>query len=301
MSDSQQQRAWRFESTSVIGHLRLLIGHLRLLIVLTLPLAAGAEDTLDFGLYTSDKPTDMVRLFQPVIRALEDNLAAAVGHPVKIRIQVAKSYELGVDNLTTGRVDFARFGPASYVMAKQSEPNLRIITMEQKKGKKYFYGVICVRQENKQLTVDQLRGKRFAFGNERSTIGRYLSQLYLLDHGLHARDLSGYAYLARHDLVGTSVAAGRYDAGALKEGTYNKLVAKGAPLATLVTFRNVTKPWVAKAGMDDNLFSALQQSLSAITDPKALQALGVDGFVAGEDRDYDTIRESIARNPAFFE
>ena len=293
MSNRQQPGSWRCLPKHGFGQSLLLI-------MLTLPLSSAAEHSLNFGLYTSDKPSAMIRLFKPVISALESELSAHTGHPVGIRIQGAKSDELGVDNLTSGKVDFAHFGPASYVMAKDVQPDLRILAMERKKGKNYVNGVVCARQGDEQLTVEQLRGKRFAFGNERSTIGRYLAQLYLLDHGIRASDLSSYAYLARHDLVGTSVAAGRYDAGALKESTYTKLVAKGTPLTTIATFKNVTKPWVARARMDDTLFAALQPSLLALADPEAPQSLGVDGFVTGEDHEDDTSRESIARHPAFF-
>ena len=48
--------------------------------------------------------------------------------------------------------------------------------------------------------------KSFAFGNELSTIGRYLAQQYLMQHGIHEKDLSHYKYLGRHDRVGTAVA-----------------------------------------------------------------------------------------------
>jgi phosphonate transport system substrate-binding protein len=287
---------------SAIKHYRInAFKYLCALLLTGLCALASAQDTLDFGIYTSDKPSDMVRQFRPVINALETNLGARLGRPVDIRIQVARSYELGVENLVNGKVDFARFGPASYVMAKQAEPGLRVIVMEQKDGQKQFNGVICVNAQGNIKQVSDLRGKRFAFGNERSTIGRYLSQLYLMEQGIYARDLDSFGYLSRHDMVGTSVGSGRYDAGALKESTYSKLVAEGVPIVSIGHFPNVTKPWVASKALDETLFKALQQSLLEIDDSEALKSLKKDGFSIGADSDFDVIRKAINRNPEFFE
>lgn len=78
-----------------------------------------------------------------------------------------------------------------------------------------------------RVPFSQLRGQTFAFGDERSTIGRYLSQLLLVQHGIRADELLSYEYLGRHDRVGTAVGAGQFDAGALKESTFRKLKKKG--------------------------------------------------------------------------
>ena len=69
--------------------------------------------------------------------------------------------------------------------------------MESKKGQKTFNGVICIHKTSSIKKVSELAGKRFAFGNELSTIGRYLSQLYLLNNGVKASDLGYYEYLGK--------------------------------------------------------------------------------------------------------
>jgi phosphonate transport system substrate-binding protein len=261
----------------------------------------SANEVLNFGLYTSDKPSAMIRQFRPVLDELENDVSAKLGKDVKIRIQVASSYELGMENLVQGRVDFARFGPASYVSAKKMNPGLRVIAMEHKRGSKQFNGVICIPADSEVISVEQLAGTRFAFGNERSTIGRYLAQKYLVDHGITAGDLAGYDYLDRHDLVGTAVATGRYDAGALKESTLKKLIKNGANLKALAKFPNVTKPWVASAGLDSAIYRAIKEALLEFDDEKALKALKKDGFLEGADSDYDIIRQGIEKNSLFFE
>ncbi len=228
-------------------------------------------------------------------------MSGELGEPVRISMRVAGDYETGISDLVTGAVDFARFGPASYILAKQRNPELRILAVESENGTKVFYGIICVAEESSIRTLEDLRGKSFAFGSQRSTIGRYLSQNLLIRHGIRAKDLAAYKYLGRHDRVGTAVAHGRFDAGALKEGTFKKLVAKGVPIRAVTSFPNVTKPWIARRGLAPKVFAALRAVLLRLRDPAALKALKKDGFLEGSDDDYEVIREAMASNTRFFE
>ncbi len=259
-----------------------------------------AEVNLTFGLYASDKPTALKKMFDPILKDLEVKAAAKLGEPVKIGIKFSKTYEGGVKDFVDGKVDFVRFGPASYIEAKKANSDVSILAIEAKKGKKTFNGIICVAASSPIKTVEELKGKKFAFGNEKSTIGRYLSQLHLANNGVKASDLAKYEYLKNHQAVAIAVARGSFDAGALKESTFKKMVKKGADLRSIASFPNVTKPWIARAGLPENIRKALADSLLEIKDPAVLKKLKKDGFVPGDDNDYAVIRASIDNNDIFF-
>jgi phosphonate transport system substrate-binding protein len=261
---------------------------------------AQADTLLKFGVYTADKPSAVVRQFRPLLNVIESEMSQRLGEQVKIKMQVTKTYEKGIQDIVKGNVDFSRFGPASYITASRQNPKLTILAMESKKGKKRFNGVICVAKDSSIQKVQDLKGKRFAFGNKLSTIGRFLSQLYLVEHGIKESDLSNYEYLGRHDKVGTAVAIGKFDAGALKESTFKKLLKKGHPLRALAIFPNVTKPWIARSGLSEKIRRTLSETLLHIKDSKALKALVKDGFLPGSDKDYAIIRSSMNRNNEFF-
>lgn len=269
-------------------------------ILFTHPVIAQ-ETELTFGLYTADKPSEMVKTYRPILSAIEKNLAIELEHPVKIKMQIARSYEEGVDALVQGDVDFSQFGPAPYIEAFDLNPGLRILALDSKDGSKRFHGVITVTEDSPISTVSDLQGTKFAFGNEGSTIGRYLSQAYLVQHGVTASNLASYDYLVRHDRVGHAVAQGTHDAGALKEGTFNKLVKKGLPLRALARFYNVNKPWITRSGFDENLFQSLQKVMFELDAPAAFKAFGRSMFVAGTDADFEDIRKSIKNNGDFFD
>jgi phosphonate transport system substrate-binding protein len=280
---------------------------LRKISACALPIVAGfwpavgqADLTLSFGVYSSDKPSSMVKQFRPILNKLEQNLTEIRGEPVKIRMHVAKSYQQGLSDLVSGKVDFSRFGPASYVTAKESDNSIEILVIESNKGSKVFNGVIAVGNDSPIKSIADLRGKSFAFGDEESTIGRYLAQLYLMRNGLHAADLGSYEYLGRHDAVGAAVGGGRFDAGALKESTFAKQVEDGVPVRAIATFPNVTKPWIARGKLPPQIRTELRRALLGVTDMSALNDLRADGFVDGSDEDYAFIREAMLNNYLFF-
>ncbi len=264
-----------------------------------IPYPLHAANELRFGVYTTDKPTAMVKKLRPILNALETEMHQRLGELITIRLQVARDYAQGLQDLVTGQVDIARFGPASYVQAKSINPQIKMLAMENHRGGKTFQGVICVRVDSPIRQVHDLKGKRFAFGNARSTFGRYLSQQYLLDHGLTAADLAGFAFLGRHDKVGEAVGAGEFDAGALKENTFHKLVRQGVALRALAKIPIVTHPWVARSGLPEPLYQAIRDALLELKAPKALKALKKEGFLPANDADYDGIRAAMTRAVAF--
>jgi len=288
--------------THLLGVSSILFRSLVCMISALLSFPSSAEINLIFGLYTSDKPTTMISKFRPFINTLEAQMTHKLKQPVNIKIHISSNYNDGVRALTSGKVDFSRLGPASYITAKNANADLQLLAIEAKKGKKIFYGIIAVQTDSPITKPEQLVGKRFAFGSKQSTIGRYLSQTYLADHHIYATDLAQFDYLDRHDAVGASVAAGRYDAGALKEGTFKKLRSKGVLLREIARFPNVTKPWVAKAGLNGEIAQALSTLLIASNESNALykNSFSKNGFLSGDDSDYDIIRQSMI-DKRFFE
>lgn len=260
---------------------------------------AHADIKLVFGTYTADKPTDTVRKLKPVLKFLEKTLSQKLGEPVHISTQISKDYEKGISQLVNGKVDFARFGPASYVLAKGRSADVEILAMEAVKGKKTFHGIICVQIDSPIQNLSELVGKTFAFGNELSTIGRYLAQSQLLDAGINADQLKRYDYLGRHDRVGTAVGNRTFDAGALKLSTFNKLKKKNVAIREIYRFKNVTKPWIARAGLKPNISAALKLALLSLDDPDLLRTIKKSGFLGGTDVDYDVIRKAMKKSEQF--
>lgn len=258
----------------------------------------GADHSLVFAVYQTDKASSVFRRLAPVIHEVERRLTEDLGNSVRIDLRILEHYEDVRNGLAGDEIDFARLGPASYVLTKEQSPGIRLLAMEQQDGRQRFLGHIVVRERSKIRTLEDLRGRTFAFGDPTSTIGRYLSQAFLADSGVHASDLSSFDYLGRHDLVFKSVEMGDHDAGALKDATFKKMNTDGA-LRILASFENVTKPWVARPSLPHHLTAALRRALCAISDPSSLSALKVDRLVEPPSNAYQLVRRGMTRSRAF--
>lgn len=261
--------------------------------------SACAEIQLVFGVYPSEKPSKMVKRFRPALDAVEIAMARDLGERVMIKTQVMSGYEKGLESLVVGKVDFARLGPASYVLGKSKNPDITLLSLENEEGSIIWDGVIVVRDDSDITEVEHLKGRTFAFGSKRSTLGRYFAQTYLADSGIHAKDLGSYHYLSHHEAVGLAVGAGRYEAGALNRRKFEELKSRGVPLREIASFENVTRAWVARSGIEPRLKASLRTALLSLDEPGVLQSLGFHGFLPGQDVDFERTRRALAEYVRF--
>lgn len=260
---------------------------------------ARTPNQLTFGVYTSEKATTMYETFTPVLDQLARDVGRGLKREITIQLRVYKTYDEALAALTHGDVDFVRFGPASYVLAKRENPEIRLLAAEQEDGQKRCKGVIVVRTDSPIRSLADLKGKKFAFGDDNSTIGRYLAQAELAKAGLHASDLASYRYLGRHDKVAKAVEVGDFDAGPVHIATFEALNKEQKKLRVLATFDNVGKPWIARAGLGEDIREALSATLLAMKTPKHLDALKVHGFLETRDEDYELVRKGMVKATEF--
>ncbi len=256
------------------------------------------KTALTFGVYQSDKASVMYRNFRPVVEYLNQKLNQSLNQSIDINITIFKTYNDAINAITNGEVDFVRFGPSSYIAAKKRNPGIQLLAMELKKGKKTFTGMIVVRNDSHIKTLSDIKGQRFAFGDRKSTIGRYLAQCELINAGINGEDLLDFDFLGRHDTVAKALLMGDYDAGSIKEKTFHEYN-KQNKLRVIRRFSNVTKPWLARKDLDPKLFTTLQQLLFKINDKGILANLGVSGFMKATESDYKPVQEAMQKAMQF--
>lgn len=121
----------------------------------------------------------------------------------------------------------------------------------------------------------------------------------LLNAGICSKDLASFDYLRRHDNVFTSVATGRYDAGSLKESTFHKRNNKNGDLRVLHSFHNVTKPWLTRAGFDEDIFKILRSVMLELENQKEFKTLKIRGFFPTSHKEYMMVEEAMSRVSEF--
>lgn len=145
-------------------------------------------------------------------------LGARMG--VSIDLVVAPDYETMIRMVGENQVELAYIGPAPYVRLTERYGAKPLLSRLETNGSPSFHGVIVARSDSKVESLSDLRGRRFAFGDNQSTMSHLLPHAMLLNAGLALGDLAGAEFLGSHNNVALAVLSGDFDAGAVKDEVY---------------------------------------------------------------------------------
>jgi phosphonate transport system substrate-binding protein len=254
--------------------------------------------TLRLATYSSERPSEELAKMEPIRAAIERGLNAG-GGSFRVEMRIFNTYGEAVEAAVSGTADFSRLGPASYVRAKTRQPGLTLLARESIGRSGQLNGYIFVAEQSPIREMKDLRGRRFAFGEEHSTTGRYLAQAALLDAGIRARDLAEYKYLGRHDKVAFAVATESFDAGAVNEITLRKY-REEKRLRPIFFLSGPAHAWVARLDLPKARQEELRRVLLALQ-PAELERIGRDTILAAEDGDFDAVRRAMKKSERFFE
>ena len=257
--------------------------------------AESAETVIRLGVYESERATEMYRVHQPVIDALEASLAEHLKNPVSIEFHITRNYQTLVERLVHGELDVARVGPATMILVSRENPGIRLLAAEQ--GTVQSDSLIITSKTSGIDRLQDLRGQRFAFGSSLSTEGRYLAQAGLVDAGIRAADLD-FDYLGRHDKVLKAVQLGDYAAGAIKSCVYEKNHGSRT-LRVIARIPSHSKLWVGSAAIDPALAEAFRAVLLGMEVSSALEPLEIKAFYPVDRDDYRELETAMEKAKHF--
>jgi len=248
-----------------------------------------AHAQLVLGVHPFKPSTRLFETFTPLTNYLSEKL----GQPVSLRI--ATDYEEQVDAIGRGKIDIAYLGPSLYVKLHDKHGDQALLARQQIGASPVFHGKIFVRADSPVKTLNELAGKRFAFGEPLSTMSHLVPRYMLWQAGVTADQFASYKFVGDHVNVALGVLAGDFDAGAVKEDVFFNYrnrglreIATSAPISDHVFVASRKLPEAQVRRLRDILLRMNQ-------DPKGLAALqsitqGVTALVPVQDRDYDSLR-----------
>jgi phosphonate transport system substrate-binding protein len=240
---------------------------------------------------------------QPLVEILRNELG------MEIQPFVATDYTGVVEALRVNKLDVAFLAPASYVLAK-NEANIKVVLKSERKGIPFYYAALITRADSGIKTLEDLRGKTFAFGDSLSTTGHVFPRKMFKEHGIDpVRDFKQILYSGGHDATVLAVLNGKVDAGATYANSPDnedtawmrylkdpqdvkkiRAIAFSEPIpADNLVISEALDPRVAQKLVD--IFLELSR------DPKGKKMLRdlyqIDGFVTASDKDYDSVRQAF--------
>lgn len=245
-----------------------------------------------FGLMPNEGGGDVIDRFKPLINHLESVLG------VEVEGISASDYAGIITGMTHKHIEFAYLGPKSYVEAA-NKANAQAVALETVKiGVKGYYGTILSKKGSGIKTIEQAKGRIFAFTEPNSTSG------YLVPMVLFKRDLkvepeqyfSKVQFSGSHDASIIGVKNGTIDVVATNDLMLNRAVEKG--LVSLDDFNVVWKgdlipgsPICVRGDLPESFKAALCGALMMFNSDKiGLQKIQIAGYVPCDDSDYDLIR-----------
>lgn len=257
-------------------------------------LVAEAADVLKVSAIPDEAPTELLRKFKPLGAYLEKQL----GMPVEF-VPVA-DYAAVVEGLAADRVDLAWLGGFTYVQARLKTGNA-IPLVQREQDEKFTSKFISADPAVKSL--QDLKGKTFAFGSVSSTSGSLMPRYFMQKDGIVPEQFfSRVAYSGAHDATVAWVQAGKVDAGVLNASVWQKLLDAGKVdtskvhvFATTPTYYDYN--WTVRGSLDPQLAAKIKQAFLAL-DPanpehKAILDLqAASRFIATQPENYAGIEEA---------
>ena len=254
---------------------------------------ASAQTVLTVGLIPSEDSRAMIANSQ----AMMDMLSKSLGMPVKPF--VAADYNGVIEALRSKRLDVAYLGPFSYVLGTTVADIEAFAVAETKKaGRSFYHSVVIAHKDSGIKTVNDLKGKTFAFVDPSSTSGHLFPKSGLMKAGLNTdKDFSRVFFSGSHDSNAIAVQNKKVDAAAIADRILDAAITKG-----LVKREDIVEVWrsdpipesptVWRKDLSPDLKKRIQAAFLQVKDiPWSDQGM-LNGFFPTNDAAYDVIRET---------
>ncbi len=143
---------------------------------------------------------------------LADILGKATG--LKFKIYVANDYTALIQALRSGQVDVAWLAPFAYVIAEK-KAGAQLLLKSVRHGMAFSYSAIVVRQDSPYKTLDDLKGKDFAWTDPSSSTGHILPKSALVALGYDPPNFfAKQTFAGSHESLVLSIRNGSVAAGA---------------------------------------------------------------------------------------
>ena len=266
------------------------IAVLTLFVVLIFPALTLAADPkpVRLGSVAMDTPAVMHKRLRPLTHYLSEVLR----RPVILKL--SPDMPTAINDVASGNVDVAYLTPVAYIRAN-AKGNSQLVAKTVTKQKAAFQLMIVVREDSGIKTVQDLAGKKFAFGDQAALLQRAA----VVGAGMPLEQLGEYEFLGHYDNIVRAVLHGDYDAGILKDTMAFKWEGKG--IRILYRTPDLPPYNIAASGkVDQQLLDQLRQAFLALdaNNPdhhNIIKALDkkYNGFAPTSDAEYDVVRQLI--------
>lgn len=263
-----------------------------LIILLILSFSLNAKEKNEKELFLGSVAMDIPAIMHKRLLPLTDYLTERLGIPVSLRL--SPNMGVAIDEVASGKVDIAYLTPVAYLKANK-KGGAEIIAKTVTRGKASFQLMIVVKEGSSIKSVNDLKGKSFAFGDKRALLQRAA----VVGAGVSLEELGAYEFVGHYDNIASAVMHGDFDAGILKDTTALKWENKGLRILHSTPDLPPYNVVVSK-NTDPDLRRKITAAFLSLDGEnarhlKVIKALDkkYNGFAPTNDAEYDVVRKLI--------
>jgi phosphonate transport system substrate-binding protein len=257
---------------------------------------ADVPEVLRVSAIPDENPNELLRIYTP----FAEYLSREVG--MKVQFTPVVDYAATVEGLAARKLDLVWYGGFTSVQAvRRTSGTAKRLVLRQEDAE--FKSVFIARPGPGIKSLEDLKGKTFAFGSVSSTSGHLMPRSFLLQAKLNPeKDFKQVAYSGAHDATALWVESGKVEAGALNYLVWDKLVqTKKVDLSKVNVFWTtppyVDYVWTARGDLDkgiqDKIVAAfLKLDYNNPEHRKLLDLHRTKKYIRANDADWKGIEEA---------
>jgi phosphonate transport system substrate-binding protein len=278
---------------------RTLLATAALTVLPLLAVPAWAQDTsplrFGVGLFQPDREKNQ-STYLPLAQHLEKRLGR------KVILNTVDTWEGLAKSLAAGETDIALMGPWGYVLANH-EAGAQAVSTILYEGKPEYFAIMVTHPQSGIRSIDDLKGRSFAFGDKGSTSGYLIPFYEFQKRGIDPDKFFSRVLYTKHQAIETQVVRRELDAGADFNRNRDTMIDQGLIKAeeskifwTSPPLPNDAVAVSSRLAKDSAFVQKLRGALSEVgpllkTQPDLLPAR-YTGFVDKDNTYYAPIREA---------
>ncbi len=243
---------------------------------------------------------------------LAEKLQSKLGQPVQVFI--SKNYTGMIEALKSKKVDLAILSSMTYVMAEK-ETSVKVLLKKTWNNGAFYYSSIITKADSKLKHIKDLKNKKIAFVDEKSTSGYLYPEVQLRKNSLDDKHFKSVQFSGNHAASIDWLESGKVDAVAVfaddekaKKGAWTRFAkAKNFKVNVLWVSEPIPNdPIVVRQDFyDDNpkLTHEIMYDLIEIQSESSSllsEVLGSSELMPATSRQYDPVREMVKTFQAVF-
>lgn len=250
-------------------------------------MAFKKQEEIIFGVNPFVEPERIRKTYVPIL----ERVCESVG--LKCRTLIVRSYDALSEGVEKGIIDVGWFSPFAYVSAHE-KCGANVLVTPKVQGRCSYNGYIIARKDGSVHSIDDLKGKTFAYVDEKSASGYlYARDMMKQNHMNPDTIFEKVVFSGNHNNVINAVLAGEVDAGATYDEAYNQARADRLFTDELIIIARTEEipkdALAARKDMSPALVKKLSGAFVDFSDYRGIDTT-VQGFVMNEDKAYDIIR-----------